>query len=133
MAIAKTTAAKIKAAKAAAGTKKVARDADSINISDYKVQGTRTAMRNRMQTDRSRTAGRAANVESKLKKAAAKKPTAMKVSAASHQKDLAKVAGSTAAANKAAAMRKAKNTFGIMDQTGAAKGRAEKRTLKSFK
>ena len=58
---------------------------------------------------------------------------AMKASARSHQGDLARVAGSTAAANKAAAMRKAKNTFGIMDQTGAAKSKAERRTLKSFK
>ena len=56
----------------------------------------------------------------------------MKASAVSHQRSLAKVSGETAAANKAAAMRKAKNTFGIMDQTGAAKGRAEDKTLKSF-
>ena len=67
------TMQKIKEAKLAAGSKKVASAADNINISDYKVQGTRTAMRNRMQVDRSKTAGRAKNVEMKLKKAAAKK------------------------------------------------------------
>jgi hypothetical protein len=71
--------------------------------------------------------------KAQLKKAAAKKADPMKASARSHQGDLARVAGSTAAANKAAAMRKAKNTFGIMDQTGAAKSKAERRTLKSFK
>lgn len=71
--------------------------------------------------------------KAELRKAAAKKADPMKASARSHQGDLARVAGSTAAANKAAAMRKAKNTFGIMDQTGAAKSKAERRTLKSFK
>jgi hypothetical protein len=90
-------------------------------------------------TSSAKTAGRAKNVASKLKKAAAAKAAAkkasspMKSSAASHQKDLAKISGMTAAAKKAAAMRKAKNTFGIMDQTGAAKGKATARTLKSFK
>ncbi len=58
---------------AATSGKKVARDADSVNISDYKVQGTRTAIRGRMAVDRAKTAGRAKNVEMKLKKAAAKK------------------------------------------------------------
>lgn len=67
------TMQKIKDAKSNATSKKVASAADNINISDYKVQGTRTAMRNRMQVDRSKTAGRAKNVEMKLKKAAAKK------------------------------------------------------------
>ena len=67
------TMQKIKEAKLNATPKKVASAADNINISDYKVQGTRTAMRNRMQVDRSKTAGRAKNVEMKLKKAAAKK------------------------------------------------------------
>jgi hypothetical protein len=71
--------------------------------------------------------------KAQLKKAAAKKADPMKASARSHQGDLAKISGMTAAAKKAAAMRKAKNTFGIMDQTGAAKGKAERRTLKSFK
>ena len=71
--------------------------------------------------------------KAQLKKAVVKKADPMKNSARSHQGDLARVAGSTAAANKAAAMRKAKNTFGIMDQTGAAKSKAERRTLKSFK
>jgi hypothetical protein len=76
---------------------------------------------------------RKANARALAKKVAAKKANPMKNSARSHQGDLAKVSGSTAAANKAAAMRKAKNTFGIMDQTGAAKTKAERRTLKSFK
>jgi len=67
------TAQKIKDAKLNATGKKVARDADSVNISDYKVQGTRTAIRGRMAADRAKTAGRAKNVEMKLKKAAAKK------------------------------------------------------------
>ena len=57
---------------------------------------------------------------------------AMKTSAASHQRSLAKMSGNTAARDKAAKMEKAKNTFGIMDQTGAAKGRAESKALKSF-
>jgi hypothetical protein len=56
----------------------------------------------------------------------------MKTSAASHQRSLAKMSGDTAARDKAAKMEKAKNTFGIMDQTGAAKGKAEKKALKSF-
>jgi CRISPR/Cas system-associated exonuclease Cas4 (RecB family) len=72
------TAQKIKDAKLNATSKKVARDADSVNISDYKVQGTRTAIRGRMAADRAKTAGRAKNVEMKLKKAAAKKATAKK-------------------------------------------------------
>ena len=55
-------------ARKAATPKKVASDANNINISNYKVQGTRTAMRNRMQLDRSRTASRAKNMESKSKK-----------------------------------------------------------------
>ena len=76
---------------------------------------------------------RKANVRALAKKAAAKKANPMKNSARSHQGDLARVAGSTAAANKATAMRKAKNTFGIMDQTGAAKSKAIARTKKSFK
>ena len=67
------TMKKIKEAKAMATSKKVARDADYVGITDYKVQGTRTAIRNRMQVDRSKTAGRAKNVEMKLKKAAAAK------------------------------------------------------------
>jgi hypothetical protein len=90
-------------------------------------------------TSSAKTAGRAKNVESKLKKEAAKKAAVKKASspaktsARSHQGDLAQIAGSTAARNKAAAMRKAKNTFGIMDQTGAAKSKAIAKTLKSFK
>lgn len=67
-----------------------------------------------------------------MKKKAAKKADPMKKSAASHQRSLAKMSGDTAARNKAAKMEKAKNTFGIMDQTGAAKGKAEKKALKSF-
>jgi hypothetical protein len=66
-----TTAQKIKDAKLNATSKKVARDANSVNISDYKVQGTRTAIKGRMATDRAKTAGRAKNVAMKLKKAAA--------------------------------------------------------------
>ena len=58
----------VTAAKKAATPKKVASAAESVNISDYKIQGTRTAMRNRMQIDRSKTAGRAKNVASKLSK-----------------------------------------------------------------
>jgi CRISPR/Cas system CSM-associated protein Csm4 (group 5 of RAMP superfamily) len=50
----------------------------------------------------------------------------------SHQKDLAKVAGKTAAKNKATAMKKAKQR-GVLDATGAAKTKAERRTLRSFK
>ncbi len=56
-------------ARKAAAPKNVASAANNINISDYKVQGTRTAMRNRMQLDRSRTASRAKNVASRLAKA----------------------------------------------------------------
>jgi hypothetical protein len=67
------TMKKIKDAKLNATSKKVARDADYVNISDSKVQGTRTAIRGRMATDRAKTAGRAKNVEMKLKKAAAAK------------------------------------------------------------
>jgi hypothetical protein len=67
-----------------------------------------------------------------MKKKAAKKADPMKKSAASHQRSLAKMSGDTAARDKAAKMEKAKNTFGIMDQTGAAKGKAEKKALKSF-
>ena len=67
------TMKKIKDAKLNATSKKVARDADYVNIADYKVQGTRTAIRGRMATDRAKTAGRAKNVELKLKKAAAAK------------------------------------------------------------
>jgi len=79
-------------------------------------------------------AGNIARVSAEAaRKKAAKKPTAMGQAAKSHQKGLAKVSGEVAAANKATAMRKAKNTFGIMDQTGAAKGKATARTLKSFK
>lgn len=90
-------------------------------------------------TSSAKTAGRAKNVQSKLKKAAAAKAAVKKASspaktsARSHQNDLAEIAGSTAARNKAAAMRKAKNTWGIMDQTGAAKSKAIAKTLKSFK
>ncbi len=67
------------------------------------------------------------------RKKAAKKPTPMSASAKSHQKDLAKVAGSVAAKNKATAMAKAKQKMGVLDATGAAKTKAERRTLKSFK
>jgi hypothetical protein len=62
------TMQKIKDAKLNATPKKVASDANNINISDYKVQGTRTAMRSRMQADRAKTAGRANNVAMKLNK-----------------------------------------------------------------
>ena len=67
------------------------------------------------------------------RKKAAKKPTAAKTSAASHQKDLAKMSGMTAAKKKAAELKKAKQKLGVLDATGAAKTKAEKRTLKSFK
>ena len=67
------------------------------------------------------------------RKKAAKKPTAMSQSAKSHQKDLAKMSGMTAAKKKLVELKKAKQRLGVLDATGAAKTKAEKRTLKSFK
>ena len=67
------------------------------------------------------------------RKKATKKPTGAKTSAASHQKDLAKMSGMTAAQKKLAEVRKAKQKLGVLDATGAAKTKAERRTLKSFK
>ena len=64
---------------------------------------------------------------------AAAKKTAMGQSAKSHQKDLAKISGMTAAKKKGVELKKAKQKLGILDATGAAMTKAEKRTLKSFK
>jgi hypothetical protein len=96
----------------------------------------KSAQAKRQLADRSRTLSRAdAILNREMAKAKAKKAAAspMKTSAASHQRDLAKVAGSVAARNKANAMAKAKQKMGVLDATGAAKTKAERRTLKSFK
>ena len=88
-------------------------------------------------TSSSKTAGRAKNVESKLKKAAAVKKAAspMKASARSHQGDLARMSGETAAmkkfkADKKAGIRSAENK---PSRAFVAGKKAERRTLKSFK
>jgi hypothetical protein len=60
--------------------------------------------------------------------ATAKKNT----SASSHQRDLARMSGNTAAKKKATEMRKAGNRHGVLDATGSAAVRAERRALKSF-
>lgn len=137
----KTPAQKIKQAKAMATTKKVARDADSVNISDYKVQGDRTAIRNRMQLDRSRTASRADNAAAKLKKAAGTKavvkPSAMGQSAKAHQASLAKISGTTAAIKAGKPLPKAGRNEAVAGRnakvTIAAYNKATKKTAASFK
>ena len=81
-------------------------------------------------------AKKAAAKRAAAKKVAAKKADPMKASAASHQKDLAKMSGDTAAMKKAAAMRKAgKMISGDKSPSPlyTASKKAEKRTLKSFK
>jgi len=97
-------------------------------------------------TSSAKTAGRAKNVASKLKKAAAAKAAAkkasspMKSSAASHQKSLAKIAGTTAAIKAGKNLPKQEGRF-INERiagrnariTSTAANKAEKRTLKSFK
>ena len=83
--------------------------------------------------DTSRKANIARVTAEATRKKAAKKPTAMKVSAASSQAGYAKISGQVAAKNKATAMQKAKQKLGVLDATGAAMTKAQKRTLKSFK
>ena len=85
-------------------------------------------------TSSAKTAGRAKNVGSKLKKAAAAKEAAkkasspMKTSARSHQGDLAKISGSSAA-------RAAASTPGRPRRAGSVDiyVKAKNKTLKSFK
>jgi hypothetical protein len=86
-----------------------------------------------MTADTSRKANIARVTEEAARKKAAKKPTAMKTSAKSSQAGFAKISGQVAAKNKATALRKAKQKLGVLDATGAAMTKAEKRTMKSFK
>ena len=88
-------------------------------------------------TSSSKTAGRAKNVESKLKKAAAVKKAAspMKTSARSHQADLARMSGDTAGNKKFRDDKKAGKMYREDKPSPAylAGKKAERRTLKSFK
>jgi len=88
-----------------------------------------------MTADSARTANLKRVSEEAARKKAAKKPTAMKASARSHQGDLARMSGATAATKKFKADKKAGKMY---KETGtnpafAAGKKAEKRTLKSFK